>query len=82
MTQITKGDALLAIDAAMAALSTARVLVEAIGDEPAEVDGGCKHIRQHQTFTSNVCRDCGEELGVPVSDDSTTADSISSEVSQ
>lgn len=70
MTQITKHDALLAIDAAMAALAGARVMVEAIGDDPAApTDGACKHLRQTQTFTGTMCRDCGATLGVPTPDD-------------
>lgn len=66
MTQITKHDALLAIDAAMAALAGARVMVEAIGDDPAAAaPEGCRHLRQTETFTGALCRDCGATLGVP-----------------
>lgn len=65
MTQITKHDALLAIDAAMAALASARVMVEAIGDTPVADDGSCTHLRQTETFTGIMCRDCGATLGVP-----------------
>lgn len=68
MSQITKHDALLAVDAAMAALAGARVMVEAIGEDPAvQHAGGCTHLRQTETFTGVMCRDCGAELGVPSS---------------
>lgn len=77
MTQITKHDALLAIDAAMAALASARVMVEAIGEDPSTGDDGqCKHVRQSETFTGILCRDCGMQLGVPTSTGDTPTGSI------
>lgn len=66
MTQITKHDALLAVDAAMAALASARVMLEAIGEDPsAQNPESCSHLRQTETFTGILCRDCGATLGVP-----------------
>ena len=82
MSQITKADALLAVDAAMAALASARVLLEAIGEDLAERGEECQHSRQSQTFTGLLCRDCGARLGVPTEEDPMNADSISTEVKQ
>lgn len=79
MTQITKHDALLAIDAAMAALASARVMVEAIGEDPAADADGCKHVRQTETFDRVMCRDCGASLGVPKAADAEPADMMPDE---
>ena len=80
MTQITKHDALLAIDGAMAAMASARVMVEAIGEDPSAGAEGCQHLRQSETFTGILCRDCGARLGVPDSKEYPVADTIPSEV--
>lgn len=80
MTLITKEDALLAIDGAMAALSSARVMVEAIGDDPSAGADGCQHLRQTSTFTKVICEDCGETLGVPESDEGAVIGTISEKV--
>ena len=85
MTQITKHDALLALDAAMAALASARVMVEAIGEDPSGgATGECQHLRQSETFAETLCRDCGATLaalGVPQEGADTPTGSIPSEVS-
>jgi hypothetical protein len=82
MSQITKADALLAVDAAMAALASARVLLEAIGEDPAEQGEDCPHARRSETFTGVLCRDCGTQLGVPTEEDPMNVDTISSEAKQ
>lgn len=80
MTQITKHDALLAIDAAMAALASARVMVEAIGDDPATPrPEGCRHLRQTETFSGILCRDCGVTLGVSDQSDDTPVSTLRTE---
>lgn len=80
MTQITKQDALLALDGAMAALASARVMVEAIGEDPSQGEDGCLHLRQTETFRGPLCRDCGATLGVPTSTDDTPVGTMPSEV--
>jgi len=80
MSQITKEDALLAIDGAMAALSSARVMVDAIGDDPSASVGGCPHLRRTATFRKVLCEDCGATLGEPESDEGAPVDTISVEV--
>lgn len=79
MTKITREDALLAIDGAMAALASARVLVSAIGEEPVDVDGVCQHVRTADTFTGVMCRDCGATLGVPTAGEADSVSTLSTE---
>jgi len=65
MSTITKADALLAIDAAMGALASARAMLDSMGDDPAVAVGGCQHPRTASSFSGVMCRDCGETLGAP-----------------